>query len=248
MSDTICFSLAEDSVHSYISSKSYLCTITTANAFECLSGANLPKQSILHTAKTSDSLITAMKFKLTAEAFDSIYSLNSENCTLKEFNTVASKAKCTSTSNSSTTCWTQHGDIQLSRRHKMQLLNGNELSDLHVNAFHNLARKQFSHVGGLQNTLLQSKHPITNPSARIILQIIHIRSSHWATLCVNGDDICLYDSAYSSLSEDTFPVIAQLVRYKKTIIVKIMNVAKQSGSVDCALLFNGISCQPGTGK
>ena len=116
-----------------------------------------------------------------------------------------------------------------------QILNGNELCDMHVNALQNLVKSIF-HVGGLQSTLLQYKYAITNKPRNPLLQIIHIRNCHWATLYVEGDDIRLYDSAYTSLSEDTITVIAQLIRYSgKAFNIKIMNVAKQTGSVDCAL-------------
>ena len=46
----------------------------------------------------------------------------------------------------------------------------------------------------------------------------------------------MYDSAYTSLLEDTWAVIAQLITCsRKSIEMRVMNVAKQSGSVDCAL-------------
>ena len=68
------------------------------------------------------------------------------------------------------------------------------------------------------------------------LQIIHTRSSHWASLQISGTNIYLYDSAYSSASTDKIEVVAQLVRSTKRFIeIQVMNVAKQSGSVDCAL-------------
>ena len=65
---------------------------------------------------------------------------------------------------------------------------------------------------------------------------MHVRNSHWATLYVDGNDIRVYDSAYTSVSEETMATVAQLIRYTgNSFDVKIMNVAKQSGSVDCAL-------------
>ena len=106
---------------------------------------------------------------------------------------------------------------------------------MHVNAFQKLIRVWFPNVGGLQNTLLQTKYAIDN-SGTPILQILHVRNSHWATLYVDSDDVRIYDSAYTSVSEDTFAIIAQLARFTgKSFDVKVMNVAKQSGSVDCAL-------------
>ena len=116
-----------------------------------------------------------------------------------------------------------------------QILNGCALCDMHVNVFQNLVKMWFPNIGGLQNTLLQMNYSIDH-SAKPILQILHIRNSHWATLYVDSEDICVYDSAYASLSEDTWTVITQLIRCsRKSIEVKVMNIAKQSGSVDCAL-------------
>lgn len=122
---------------------------------------------------------------------------------------------------------------------RKQILNGCELCDLHVNAFQNLVKKSFPHVGGLQNTLLQSTYAIDG-TGKPIIQILHVRNSHWATLCVDGDDICLYDSAYSSVSEDAIATIAQLIRVTESSFnIKIMNIAKQCGSADCALYSMG---------
>ena len=155
-------------------------------------------------------------------------------------NALVSKSKNTATQmkevKSDSDHWIKYGDVTLSRKQRQQILNGSELCDMHVNGFQNLVKRLFPHIGGLQNTLLQSKNAITNKAGKPILQIIHIRDCHWATLYVHGDDICLYDSAYMSLSEDTFTVIAQLIRFSgKSFSIKVMNVAKQSGSVDCAL-------------
>ena len=83
---------------------------------------------------------------------------------------------------------------------------------MHVNALQNLVKSVFPHVGGLQSTLLQYKYAITNKPGNPHLQIIHIRNCQWATLYVDGDDIRLYDSAYTSLSEDTVTVIEECRR------------------------------------
>ena len=51
----------------------------------------------------------------------------------------------------------------------------------------------------------------------------------------------LYDSAYTSSSEETLHIIAQLVRCKeREITVQMMNVAKQCGTTDCALYVAAI--------
>ena len=68
----------------------------------------------------------------------------------------------------------------------------------------------------------------------MLLQIIHIRGSHWAAIqMVNDNEVLLYDSAYRSVILDTVDVISKLVHCVKSSI--IMNVSKQAGAVDCAL-------------
>lgn len=64
----------------------------------------------------------------------------------------------------------------------------------------------------------------------------HAVCSHWGVLQVVDKDLCFYDSTYSNIAADTLQVIAQLVRSSdKGIDIKLMNVAKQYGSVDCGL-------------
>ena len=49
------------------------------------------------------------------------------------------------------------------QRDLQRLTSGKELSDLHINAFQNLLKMQFSSIGGLQSTLLQqNKSPLSN--------------------------------------------------------------------------------------
>ena len=232
------FTLLEESEHSYIPSTSYLCTIkASVGCFEDLGRDNISSPSILHSHPEDSAkiaLITAKSFKLTSEVYGHINYLKGTKLIADR---VTCQSKVMSKSEKGTTShWIKHRNISLSRKHKLQILNGHELCDMHVNAFQNLVKGLFPHVGGLQNTLLQSKYSITNQPGKPVLQIVHIRNCHWATLYVDNDDIRLYDSAYSSLSEDTFAVIAQLIRFSgKSFDIKIMNIAKQSGSVDCAL-------------
>ena len=135
--------------------------------------------------------------------------------------------------------WTQCGNITLSKKEKQDLLHGRELNDLHINAFQNLLKSQFTEVGGLHNTLLQSQTQFIKSelnSHKHILQIIHM-PNHWAALQIFGGDIHFYDSTYTTISYDTLEIIAQLLNTTaKSITIKLMNVAKQVGAVNCGLL------------
>ena len=112
-----------------------------------------------------------------------------------------------------------------------RILGGAELTDLHVDCYQKLVKSHFPHISGLQSTLYQNRTPLVNKE--VSLQIIHCRSSHWAALEVRGNDVCLYDSAYTTPSSDTLEVIAQLIRSpSESFTVKVMNVAKQRGKSD----------------
>ena len=131
--------------------------------------------------------------------------------------------------------WVRYGAVTLKKKERQEIMSGKALTDLHVNAYQQLLKNKFPNVGGLQSTLLQLSHPLAM-QLDLTLQIIYIRASHWATLKVSGSHIYIYDSSYTSLSEDTQMIIAKLLCCKEeAIIVQIMNVSKQTGSTDCAL-------------
>ena len=50
-------------------------------------------------------------------------------------------------------------------------------------------------------------------------------------------DIRFYDSAYTTVSDDTLEVIARLMKLTpiKSLTIKLMNIAKQVGVVNCGL-------------
>ena len=133
--------------------------------------------------------------------------------------------------------WTICCGITLFRKDLQQIQSGKELSSLHVNAFQNLLKRKYPHIGGLQSTLLQKRSPLKQTDVGCMsLQIIHTRNSHSAALQICDSDVCLYDSAYTSASTDTLEVIAQLLRCKShSIKIEMMNIAQQTGTTDCAL-------------
>ena len=60
-------------------------------------------------------------------------------------------------------------------------VNGDKLSDLHINFAQQLLKKQFPEINGLHSTLLQSKAVVTESSKPTVnnLQIVHDRGDHW---------------------------------------------------------------------
>ena len=60
--------------------------------------------------------------------------------------------------------------------------------------------------------------------------------NHWAALQVFDSDICFYDLAYTTISDDMLEIISQLMNTDaKSMTIKFMNVAKQIGVVNCGL-------------
>ena len=133
--------------------------------------------------------------------------------------------------------WIKCGRVALTKKDKQLILNDKELLDVHVNAFQSIARREFTLVGGFHDTLVLHKMTLMEEGCEQFVQIMHIKEkSHWATLQLIGRDIFLYDSLYTSASDETLQLIAQLVKIKnRSISVNIMNLQKQIGIVDCTL-------------
>ena len=64
------------------------------------------------------------------------------------------------------------------------IIMGTELSDLHINLAQRILKEQFSHINGLESTLLQGKRQaLTEDMVKNKLQIIHcLERHHWITV------------------------------------------------------------------
>ena len=115
------------------------------------------------------------------------------------------------------------------------ILNGSKLKDNHIN----VAKV---HIGGLRNSLLLNKTLLNLEDYEQSLQMLFIPDrSHWAVLQVVKCDVYLYDSMFTSPSEDTQRIIAQLVQSKdKYFNITVMNVQRQKNSVYCGLYATAI--------
>ena len=127
----------------------------------------------------------------------------------------------------------------LTKKEQQDILGGKELNDKVLSAFQCLLKKKFPHIAGLQNTLLQQRNhntKIPREDRQMLLQIIHIRETHWAAIkMVNNKEVLLYDSAYTTISMDTVDIITKLIHcMESAAIIHVMNVTKQAGMTDCA--------------
>ena len=60
-----------------------------------------------------------------------------------------------------------------------------------MNAFQNIVKLQFSHIGGLQNTLFQKSTPLQYDKMQMVLQVLYVNSGHWSCLRVQQGEVFL---------------------------------------------------------
>ena len=159
------FELTQSSEVEYKPLESYVCTlpedcIPMKNGSTCSNNDILPKKQ---------SSLTSMNFSINDRCNESVQVMvedykasNSHQSTTKKSNSTDTKSSPVLIPDDSEVslaiakdCWVKCGGIQLNRRDLQRLTSGKELSDLHINAFQNVLKKQFSSIGGLQSTLLQ---------------------------------------------------------------------------------------------
>ena len=238
------FSLVTETNHKYVPLSTYLCTLSEG-CFE-LSDVQLSTEGPSRSLVTSDHLILSemAMCKIQNIFQDSVSDTlaQSKGAISKSSTSIPSSIPVISITDESVpdNCnyWTKCGRVLLTKKDKQCIVNGKELSDLHINAFQSIARREFPQVGGLHNTLVLHKMSLTDEEGfEQFIQILHIKErSHWATLQIVGTEIQLYDSLFTSASDETVQLIAQLVKTKNNSIdINAMNIQKQAGTVDCAI-------------
>ena len=138
----------------------------------------------------------------------------------------------------------KYGCFVLTNLHKAHLSIGSDhlLDDIHMGAAQELIKKQFPHLGGLQNTVMQNSEMLKSLKCNSDnLQILHVKlgqTDHWVLLSTVGcpEGVDLYDSLQHKPSADTQTVIARYLRSPSSSFkIKLINVALQKGSTDCGL-------------
>ena len=242
----------EKVIHSYLPVTSYLCTLPTSSlktsstiksavensSFMQHDNMKVETLSAKHLAIGDESLSTIKEMMLRKCDSDQSNSNNSEYSEpLNKELQSSSKKDEQSSSKKKSNVWIRLGKLQLTKQDKAIIINGQWLNDLHVCMAQVLIKTQFPSINGLVSPLLQLRNSLADTGNS--LQIIHIRAQHWAlvsTLGCQAGEVNLYDSLYTSVSTDTAVIIAQLIQSTKpSITVHVMNVARQTGSQDCAL-------------
>ena len=183
------FSLSQKEVtYVHIPINMYLCTLPT-RCFRNLEDVNMSAISN-NISKINDNnakLLMLEKFILDSNIMQII-----QNIFQDDIPTVVESKKTPKPTDSKTESeskhivnepWIKCGRIALSKKDKQQIVNGKELTDMHINAFQSLARESFPLIGGLHNTLLLDKTSLAVKNYEQSLQIVHIPDrSHWALL------------------------------------------------------------------
>ncbi len=128
--------------------------------------------------------------------------------------------------------------LNLSDADRVELQDGDCLSDKHITAAQKLLKKQFPLVGGLQPPTLADTNQCSIMSIEGV-QILNDNGNHW--LCVSSlgcpaNTVNMYDSIKPKVSSSTAKKVASLLHSQAdTIDIRVMYGQLQTGVKDCGL-------------
>ena len=130
--------------------------------------------------------------------------------------------------------WLRVGSITLKYTDKDTILNGDYLTDNHINVSQKVLATQFPALTGLDLTFKLCFHGKWRDD---YVQMLHCRGCHWITVstigCANGV-INVYDSLYEDVDFDTHKSIREVFS-ESNITFHLPKVQKQKGAHDCGL-------------
>jgi hypothetical protein len=137
--------------------------------------------------------------------------------------------------------WVSVQGLRLTISDKQIVMNGLELTDMHINVAQGLLHKQFPLITGLCSSL----SPILSIGNWIknYLQIFHCYGNHWICASTIGCEegiVNIYDSLYSSVSGTTQSSIDRIFSLTDIIYI-VPSIKKQNGAKDCGLFAIAVS-------
>ena len=69
---------------------------------------------------------------------------------------------------------------------------------------HNILKKDYPGVDGLQDTLLQQNFSWDIPSSEFV-QVLHVNGNHWITIGLSDSSVNVYDSLYNGHNRYLMP-------------------------------------------
>ena len=142
--------------------------------------------------------------------------------------------------------WVRIFNMTLKVSDRDQLLMGEELTDIHVNAAQKLILHQFPSYQGLKSTLVRDSLGFWTNN---YIQIVHSRSCHWITVSSIGcqpGEVDIYDSLYRDIDDATRRRIEKV--FGSSITFNLPDVQKQVGFADCGLFAIAFATNLAFGK
>ena len=138
------------------------------------------------------------------------------------------------------------GDKHLLSDDKAILLRGDWLNDKHMAIAQELLKKQYPHIHGLQDSILQIGRMFDAHKDQPFVQCLNLGGMHWLTVstvgCPSGT-VKVYDSLHMRLSSSVIKVIAALMHTKeKKISFQYSRMQYQAGGSDCGLFAIATAC------
>lgn len=113
------------------------------------------------------------------------------------------------------------------------------MNDHLIHAAQHLIKKEYPHINGLQNPILQRLMTFEIMGSKAFVQCLNLMNNHWLTISTVGcppDTVRVYDSMNCSLSSFIEKIIADLLHTSsKAITIEYINVQQQRGSSNCGL-------------
>ena len=133
--------------------------------------------------------------------------------------------------------------LTLTEEDKRRIVEGDELTDKHINFAQALIKKQFKNINGLSLTFLFSAYRgAMFSTGHPTLQIVHTRGSHWIVATTN--ELCtkvfVYDTLYSDVTHDTKRLITEMFGMSQIEVVH--GLQKQKGMKDWCVCHSHLYC------
>ena len=87
----------------------------------------------------------------------------------------------------------------------IDILENGWLTDEYMLKAHNVLKKDYPSIDGLQDTLLKQNFSLDIPSSEFV-QVLHINGNHWITISNIGNSVQsvnVYDSLYNDINQAT---------------------------------------------
>uniref|UniRef100_A0A1X7U0H8 Ubiquitin-like protease family profile domain-containing protein n=1 Tax=Amphimedon queenslandica TaxID=400682 RepID=A0A1X7U0H8_AMPQE len=126
------------------------------------------------------------------------------------------------------------GNIVLTQHERKTLVEGNELTDKHINAYQGLLKAKFPHIKGLYSTLAPSS--VQGGWIDSYIQILHCNGYHWimaSTISCDVGEVYIYDSLYRNITDETKHTLNKI--FTVTTKYHLPAVPTQKGVTDCGV-------------